>query len=427
MGHLGEFGLEAPTPPPVGGKVVVCSDRGVEMATVVAVLGESDSPGCLARSRLESYLQACGPEHAYHRGGRVLRLANPQDLIDQRHLESSCKQEVAYCRQLIRQSQLPMKLCAAEHLLGGERIIFYFTAEARVDFRELVRQLAGQYRTRIEMRQVGARDEARLVADYERCGQRCCCQGFMKALKPVSMRMAKTQKATLDPTKISGRCGRLMCCLRFEDAGYEELRRLLPRRNTFVRTESVIGKVMDTQILTQLVRLLLSDHSLAVVANEDIVERDLPMPESFHLAPPPEPFDRRRILKPVVQVPQKLADLADRYVPEPAEAKEAPQAEPAVPADTEPPQPPEAAQAVPAEPGLTMKKSRRHRRSRRSRGLLREAAAAPGGSAGLSAPPVVQRQASRPAGGLEPPGRRRRRRRHDKFRGPQANPPNAGT
>jgi len=108
-----------------------------------------------------------------------------------------------------------MKIVAAEHLLGGERIIFYFTSETRVDFRELVRALAQEYHTRIEMRQVGARDEAKLIADYERCGRLCCCAAYMKDLKPVSMRMAKQQKATLDPTKISGRCGRLMGCRRY--------------------------------------------------------------------------------------------------------------------------------------------------------------------------------------------------------------------
>ena len=102
---------------------------------------------------------------------RLLRLANAQDLIDQRHLASSAHEEAQYCRKQIRELKLDMKLVTVEHLLGGERIIFYFTSENRVDFRELVRRLAGQYRTRIEMRQVGARDEARLVADYERCGR----------------------------------------------------------------------------------------------------------------------------------------------------------------------------------------------------------------------------------------------------------------
>ena len=113
-----------------------------------------------------------------------------------------------------------MKIVDAEHIFGGERIVFYFMAEGRVDFRELVRRLAQEYQTRIEMRQIGSRDEAKLLGDVESCGQECCCLQFLQLLKPVNMRMAKMQKATLDPSKISGYCGRLKCCLRYEDETY---------------------------------------------------------------------------------------------------------------------------------------------------------------------------------------------------------------
>jgi cell fate regulator YaaT (PSP1 superfamily) len=146
-----------------------------------------------------------------------------------------------------------MKIVDAEHVFGGERIIFYFMAEGRVDFRDLVKDIAHEYQTRIEMRQIGSRDEAKLLADYETCGQECCCRRFLKALKPVNMRMAKMQKATLDPAKISGYCGRLKCCLRYEDKTYTELKQNLPRKNTMVRTKHGQGKVLDSQILTQLV------------------------------------------------------------------------------------------------------------------------------------------------------------------------------
>jgi len=179
-----------------------------------------------------------------------------------------------------------MKLVTVEHLLGGERIIFYFLAEHRVDFRELVHRLASQYHTRIEMRQVGARDEARLVGDYERCGQVCCCKEFLKGLQPVSMRMAKTQKATLDPSKISGRCGRLMCCLRYEDDCYRDLKKRLPHKNIWVRTDDLVGRVVATQILTQLVQVQLPNNSRVVIANEDIIERNVEPPEVPETAPP---------------------------------------------------------------------------------------------------------------------------------------------
>ena len=210
--------------------------------------------------RDRAYLRANGEDYPFSRRGRVLRVANAQDLNDQQHLDRSAGEVVAYCREQIKQVGLDMKLIEVEHLLGGERIVFFFTAEHRVDFRELVRHLAGRYHTRIEMRQLGARDEARLIADYERCGRRCCCQEYLKFLKPVSMKMAKMQKATLDPTKISGRCGRLMCCLRYEDSTYDELRKRLPRKGTWVRAaDGTVGRVIEGQALTQLVRVALAD------------------------------------------------------------------------------------------------------------------------------------------------------------------------
>jgi len=284
MRQLGRFRYDLDKPPAPGTKLVLRTDRGVELGEVVIGVDE-DHPGCISRARLGEYVAAGGVDNPFGRDGKVLRLANPQDVIDQRHLDSSATEEAAFCRQQIRQLNLEMKLVTVEHLLGGERIIFHFAADHRVDFRELVRRLAAQYRTRIEMRQVGARDEARLVGDYERCGQRCCCQGFLQELKPISMRMAKTQKATLDPAKISGRCGRLMCCLRFEDKVYEELRKRLPRRNTWVRAGEVVGKVIETQIITQLVRLQLADKAQVVVANEEIVERDLEAPPVKEIPP----------------------------------------------------------------------------------------------------------------------------------------------
>ena len=121
-----------------------------------------------------------------------------------------------------------MELVDVEHLFGGERIVFYFLAEKRVDFRELVKDLAREYQTRIEMRQIGVRDEAKLLADYGDCGKPVCCNTHMAVMPPVSMRMAKLQKSTLDPSKISGRCGRLKCCLRFEQDVYEEFQTELP-------------------------------------------------------------------------------------------------------------------------------------------------------------------------------------------------------
>jgi len=287
MGHVGLFRHHLNAPPDVGTMLVIRSERGTELGRVLVNVGDADDPGTIARDDLDQYVRANGSDYPFRQGGRVLRVANPQDLNDQQHLDRSAIDEGAFCRDQIADLALEMKLVAVEHLLGGERIVFFFTAEHRVDFRQLVKRMAGQYHTRIEMRQVGARDEARLVADYERCGQHCCCRQFLKFLKPVSMRMAKMQKATLDPTKISGRCGRLMCCLRYEDATYGQLARALPRKGRWVRTaDGVVGRVTDTQVLTQLVSLIGPDGKRVAVANEDIVERDLPEPPAPSAAAP---------------------------------------------------------------------------------------------------------------------------------------------
>ncbi len=283
MKSIGRFSHTLETPPKPEAKVVIRTNRGVELGEVVASICEDGCQRCISKDKLDEFLKSSGPDYPFITGGKLLRIANRQDIIDASHLEGQAKEEGTFCRKEIRQANLAMRIITVEHLLGGERIIFYFSSDSRVDFRELVRKLASQYRTRIEMRQVGARDEARLVADYERCGRQCCCQGFLKHLKPVSMRMAKVQKATLDPTKISGRCGRLMCCLRFEDGSYTELKKLLPRRNTWVRTADAIGKVIDGQILTQLVRLYVPGGQVLVVSVEDIIEHDLPEPTAQEL------------------------------------------------------------------------------------------------------------------------------------------------
>ena len=292
MGYVGVFRHSLDVPPCRGQHVIIRTERGVELGQVVSAVCKDFEPGTLGRitpERFGELMNSGGLTCVYARQNRLLRLAGPQDINDQIHLDLASKEKMAFCKQEAAELALKMRLVTVEHLFGGERVIFYFTSESRVDFRELVRRLASQYRTRIEMRQIGARDEARLVGDYERCGQRCCCQQFIATLQPVSIRMAKTQKATLDPSKISGRCGRLMCCLRFEDETYEQLRRNLPRKNIWVRTEDLVGRVVDTQILSQLVKLMDVQGATSVVDNDAIIERDVPAPEA-----PKEGASRRR-------------------------------------------------------------------------------------------------------------------------------------
>ena len=159
-----------------------------------------------------------------------------------------------------------MELVDVEHLFGGERIVFYFLAEKRVDFRELVKDLAREFQTRIEMRQIGVRDEAKLLADYGDCGKPVCCNTHMAVMPPVSMRMAKLQKSTLDPSKISGRCGRLKCCLRFEQDVYEEFQASLPPVGSRVVTAKGQGRVLAQEILARKVLVEFEDGRRLPVA-----------------------------------------------------------------------------------------------------------------------------------------------------------------
>lgn len=292
MNYIGEFTYKPGSSFRCGGRVVIQTDRGIELGSQVSLFCN----GCsnqVTREQIKGYIEQSGPEFYRLNAGRIIREATPADGSEHDHLNSHIRDDLERCALLAMQLDLPMKIVTCEHLLGGERIIFYFRSDDRVDFRELVRLLAGHYRTRIELRQVGARDEARLVADYEICGRECCCKNFLKKLRPVSMKMAKVQKATLDPSKVSGRCGRLRCCLRYEHEGYEALLAKLPRMNSRVRTTLGDGDVVDRQVLTQLVMVQLDDQRRVAVPVEEILQRDLPLrPPPSSDAPPEFPVSR---------------------------------------------------------------------------------------------------------------------------------------
>ncbi|KPL20478.1 MAG: hypothetical protein AMJ75_11710 [Phycisphaerae bacterium SM1_79] len=238
----------------VHARVVVKTSRGLELGYLVGRLSSyKGGQFRLSPEQMKEYFNGDDTDSALGQAGKFIRYATSADVSEERHLRKIAREEIECCRNFIKEMDLPMKIVDAEHVFGGERIIFYFMSDGRVDFRELVKRIAQEYQTRIEMRQIGSRDEAKLLGDVESCGQQCCCQRFLKLLKPVNMRMAKMQKATLDPAKISGYCGRLKCCLRYEDKTYTELKKRLPKKNTKVKTKQGQGKVVDTQILTQLV------------------------------------------------------------------------------------------------------------------------------------------------------------------------------
>ncbi|MHC4551374.1 MAG: PSP1 domain-containing protein [Planctomycetota bacterium] len=253
MGAMGWFEHHENHIPKLSSHVVIKTERGLELGEVVGVHNYKGGQFKSTPEQVENYFCNRTKDYPLVEGGQFVRFATHEDLGEQKHLEKSAIDEAKICQKYAEERGLKMKIIEAEHLFGGERIIFYFTSEGRVDFRDLVKQLAREYQTRIELRQIGSRDEARLVSDFETCGQQCCCSRYLKILEPVNMRMAKLQKATLDPSKISGHCGRLKCCLRYEDETYMELKKNLPKRNATVVTPKGEGKVVDMHILTQLV------------------------------------------------------------------------------------------------------------------------------------------------------------------------------
>lgn len=205
--------------------------------------------------------------------GQIIRLANDADRARLEQIRQDLPKKFDLCRQHIQNLSLPMQLVDAEHLFGGERLVFYFLADKRVDFRELVKVLAREFQTRIELRQIGVRDEAKLLADYGDCGKPVCCNTHMAVMPPVSMKMAKLQKSTLDPSKISGRCGRLKCCLRFEQDVYEEFQAELPPINSRIVTRKGQGKVLAQEILARKLLVEFEDGRRLPVAMDEVLTR----------------------------------------------------------------------------------------------------------------------------------------------------------
>jgi len=196
----------------------------------------------------------------------VVRPATEQDAVMRE--QNSAKEGDAFriCQQKIEQHKLDMRLVSAEYSFNGSKLIFYFTADERVDFRELVKDLASQFRTRIELRQIGVRDEAKMLGGLGPCGRPVCCKTFLRDFHPVSIKMAKEQNLALSPTKISGLCGRLMCCLQYEQACYEEMKRKMPRTGREIQTPDGVGMVVENNVITEKtkVRLSLPDGTIEV-------------------------------------------------------------------------------------------------------------------------------------------------------------------
>ncbi len=255
MKLIGEYPYRGDAKPGCGSKLVVRTFRAIEMAEMLTLTCSNSGCGkSVSRSEMLNYIEnSGGREYPFQTNGEIVRVATVEDLNAATACVDKARASLGRVREIAADLKFPAKIVDLELTLDETLLMVYYLCDERIDFRDLAETLAREFQCRIEMRQVGARDEARLVADYERCGQHCCCKNFLKVLKPISMRSAKIQKATLDPLKISGRCGRLMCCLRYEDATYDELRKRLPKNKTRVGTSEGPGIVVDSKILVQLV------------------------------------------------------------------------------------------------------------------------------------------------------------------------------
>jgi cell fate regulator YaaT (PSP1 superfamily) len=237
-------------------EVVVRSERGVEWGVIL----------CPATNQTATYLG-----HAKASGGRILRPASDEDR--RTRLENSDREKKFFQQavDMIRERSMQMQVIDVEQIFGGERLIIYYLSESRVDFRDLVKSMAREFNTRIEMRQIGIRDEAKLLADYGDCGKPVCCNTHLQEMPPVSMKMVKLQKATLDPNKISGRCGRLKCCLRYEYDTYEEHRRELPPIGATVVTRNGTARVLSQELLAKKLVVVYEDGRRVMTDASDIV------------------------------------------------------------------------------------------------------------------------------------------------------------
>ncbi len=353
---------------------------------------------------------ARGPEYGICTGGNheipqkevvsplrpVLRLATEKDektVAENQELE---KKAYALCLEKIAQQELDMQLVSAECAFDGSKILFFFTADERVDFRELVKNLASAFHTRIELRQIGVRDKARMVGGLGICGRPFCCATFLDDFQPVSIKMAKTQSLSLNPTKISGTCGRLMCCLKYEQDAYEDLIRNSPKVESFVDTPDGRGTVVELDLLRQRVKVRMEENpdSIGIYANSDIAvlrngkakKTDAPIPAD--LAPISGGKHRRRFEP--VEKPVALEPIRFKYKEETV-TEDVPQEEPV--------------EETPAQETAEKANRNRRRKNRGKGNKPQEAKAEP-----AEEKPATEKAGEKPAG----------RRNHHRRRRPKA-------
>ena len=342
----------------------------------------------------------------------VIRLATEAD--ERTVVENRAKEKRAYevCMQKISDHQLDMQLVSAEYAFDGSKILFFFTADERVDFRELVKNLASTFHTRIELRQIGVRDKAKMVGGLGICGRPFCCASFLDDFQPVSIKMAKTQNLSLNPTKISGTCGRLMCCLKYEQDAYEDLLRTSPKVESFVDTPEGRGTVVEVDLLRQRVKVRMEDspETISIFPNEDIAilrsgkakKNDQPIPDDWA---PISGAGKREKPQPKEEKAMVLENIRFRYSTEQI---------------VEEPQPAEEEPVTTEETGADTPKQRSRRRNRKARSQsdkapVVETTDVPKQEKAPKAEPA-EKAAEPAAEGEEQPKSSKNHRRHNNYR-----------
>lgn len=353
---MNEEKTKKPEPDFVGGPMAPDRDTPVDVVDVQFRSGSKIyyfDPGDLTVAAGDHVIieTARGPEYGTCAGGnhqvpfrdivpplrRVLRLATEADHRVLANNQAKEKRAFDICQQKILEHKLEMQLVSAEYAFDGSKILFFFTADDRVDFRELVKNLASIFRTRIELRQIGVRDKAKMVGGLGICGRPFCCAQFLDDFQPVSIKMAKTQNLSLNPTKISGTCGRLMCCLKYEQEAYEDLLKTSPKADSFVDTPEGRGTVVDVNLLRQSVKVRMEEQpdtigcfhncEICVLRNGKAKKNDPPVPAD--LAPISGGGKRPRKTMTDAEPPMHLDPIRFRYRPDDIveEEQEAPREE----------------------------------------------------------------------------------------------------
>ena len=235
----------------VGTQVVVESDNGAQT-------------GIIASNKIPNIT------NTKNKVPRILRTFNENDLQAQTRKKQTEQRAKELCQQIINKLKIKMNLSRVHHTSQEKKIVFFFTAEGRVDFRQLIKELVSNLKQRIEMKQMGIRDEARSIKGYGVCGETLCCSTFLEEFTPVTIRMAKDQGLALNPSKISGACGRLMCCLQYEHQTYKELSQSMPKLGRNIQTPKGLGKVIQRNILKQTVLVRLEDESILTYSIEEL-------------------------------------------------------------------------------------------------------------------------------------------------------------